>query len=84
MLKLFKDTSSVISQKVNLNLSLNIYCGMNDGISESCDNASSATFRVATECYVIHEMFSYMLKRRKHFGDGIETHDVMLIMWQRV
>ncbi len=49
---------------------------MNGGISASCENASSATLRVAAECYVIHETFSKMLKRRKHFGDGTATHDV--------
>jgi len=46
------------------------------GISASCVNASSATMRVATECYIIHETFSYTLKRRKCFGGGIATHDI--------
>jgi hypothetical protein len=38
-------------------------CGMNDGISASCENASSATLKVATE--IAREMkHFYILKRR--------------------
>jgi len=33
-------------------------CGMNDRISASCENASSATLRVISEDYAVHEMFS--------------------------
>jgi hypothetical protein len=43
------------------------HCGMNDRISPSFENASCATLKVAAECYVIQEMFPYMLKGRKHF-----------------
>jgi hypothetical protein len=34
-----------------------VLCGMKDRISVSCENASSAAFRVAAQCYVIHETF---------------------------
>ena len=47
----------------------NYKCGMNDRISASCENASSATLIVISEGYVTHETFSYMLKRRKHLNE---------------
>ncbi len=64
---------------INDNLKM-CYCGKNCRISVSCDNVSSATLRVAAECYIIHETFSNISKRSKHFGDRIATYGVMMIM----
>jgi hypothetical protein len=68
----------VVASMINDNFKM-CYRGKNYRISASWDNASSATLRVAAECYIIHETFSYMLKRSKHFGDRIATYGVMTI-----
>jgi hypothetical protein len=58
---------------------------MNDGISASCENVSSATLRVIAEITAYTwNVFIYIEKEKlfewTNFGDGIATHDVMMIM----
>ncbi len=54
-------------------------CGMNDRISMSCENASSANFKVVAECFVIQETFSLMLKRRKCLCGLYYKHTMIII-----
>jgi len=46
---------------------LEIYwlCGMNNGISASCENVSSATLKSCRWDNIIHEMFLY-IEKEKH------------------
>jgi hypothetical protein len=59
------------------------YCGMKDGISASCENASSATLKVAAEITSCMKHFPYMLKWRKHFEWTISNKVLphMMILW---
>ncbi len=59
-----------------------LYCGMNDRISASCENVSSATLKVAAECQ--KWTVFYILKRwnilSETIGDGIATCYEMLLV----
>jgi hypothetical protein len=59
---------------------------MNDGISTRCENASSATLKVAAEMMSKPETFLYLEKenhfRMKQFGGSIATYyGIILSCW---